>query len=194
MEERFTRGYYPLLFDTLPEMPFWKDFVPFRVEPVEKVGSNPLRSTSMWSLCRNSRIGGRFLRYWQPHLRWIPEPLPRYCLLAWSYLAFTSAHPRLSGLLTAHILSKMPLENFTHPQHWENSLCSFVMRISLHKRMAVSLGISSIRSPSLDDIELVPADNSTPSRSPLRRKVPTSLTQYGCTVSTGSEIYKTAMH
>ena len=37
------RGYQPLLFDTLPEMPFWKDFVLFRVEPGEKVGSNPLR-------------------------------------------------------------------------------------------------------------------------------------------------------
>jgi len=39
----FVRGYYPLLFDTLPEMPFWKDIVPFLAEPVENVCSNPLR-------------------------------------------------------------------------------------------------------------------------------------------------------
>jgi hypothetical protein len=39
------RGYEPLLFDTLPEMPFWKDFALFRAELVENVGSNPLRST-----------------------------------------------------------------------------------------------------------------------------------------------------
>jgi len=40
-----TRGPKPLLFVTLPEMPFWKDYVPLSAEPVEKVGSNLLRST-----------------------------------------------------------------------------------------------------------------------------------------------------
>ena len=34
----------PLLFVTLPEMPFRKVVVPFSAEPVENVGRNPLRS------------------------------------------------------------------------------------------------------------------------------------------------------
>jgi hypothetical protein len=40
------RGPKPLVFGTLPEMPFWKDYVPFSAEPVILVGSNPLRSTT----------------------------------------------------------------------------------------------------------------------------------------------------
>ena len=28
-------------------MPFWKDYVPFPVEPADKEGSNPLRSTEI---------------------------------------------------------------------------------------------------------------------------------------------------
>jgi hypothetical protein len=40
------RGYEPLLFVTLPEMPYRKVVVPFSAEPVENVGRNPLRSTT----------------------------------------------------------------------------------------------------------------------------------------------------
>jgi hypothetical protein len=44
-KERFDGGPKPLLFGTLPEMPFWEVLVPFPAEPVEDVGRNPLRST-----------------------------------------------------------------------------------------------------------------------------------------------------
>jgi len=47
-EERgLVRGNKPLLFDTLPEMPFWKEYVPFSPEPVILMGSNPLRLESL---------------------------------------------------------------------------------------------------------------------------------------------------
>src|SRR5512136_2501809 len=93
----------------------------------------------------------------------------RYCFLERSYFAFTRTHPRLSGLLAAHILSKTSLENLTQPQHWENSLCSFVMRISSHKRMAASRGIASPLSSLPDDIELARVDDSVLSKNTLRR-------------------------
>jgi len=43
--KEFVRGHHPLVFDILPEMPFWKDCIPLSAEPAEDVGSNPLRST-----------------------------------------------------------------------------------------------------------------------------------------------------
>jgi hypothetical protein len=43
----------PLLFVTLPEMPFWKDIVPFSAELVEDEGRNPLRSTPKRSQCNH---------------------------------------------------------------------------------------------------------------------------------------------
>ena len=51
------RGNKPLLFVTLPEMPFWKVVVPFPAEPVENVGSNPLRSTISWKRPQGRREG-----------------------------------------------------------------------------------------------------------------------------------------
>jgi hypothetical protein len=40
--EKVPRGQNPLLFDTLAEWPFRKDFMPFRAEPVNSVSPNPI--------------------------------------------------------------------------------------------------------------------------------------------------------